>query len=89
LVVTGVTADGANYRNLSLTRHRRGSPINIATVDTKTEGFAAFICRDAGIPSAHASCYLEPGDVVAFSSNHKGAGLMLEGLRVTLDFIEY
>lgn len=89
LVVTGVTPDGANYRNLSLTRHRHGSSINISTVDTKTEGFTAFICRDAGIASTHASCYLDPGDVVALSSNHKGAGLRLEGLRVTLDFIEY
>lgn len=89
LVVTGAAGDEINYRDLSLTRYRNGSSINVATIDTAGEGFTALVCRDAGIRPNQAGCYLHAGDAIAVSSRHKGAGLVLEGLRVMLGFIEY
>ncbi|MER9579498.1 hypothetical protein NKJ36_31215 [Mesorhizobium sp. M0142] len=89
LVSLDAAPDETNYRSISLKRYRNGASINIATTDTATEGFNAFVCRDAGVRANQAGCYLDPGDIVTMDSNHKGAGLMLEGLRVILDFIEY
>ncbi|MER8461010.1 hypothetical protein NKH82_28980 [Mesorhizobium sp. M0915] len=89
LVAMGAPADETNHRTLSLNRYRNGSSTSIATIDTASEAFAAFVGRDAGVRANHVGSYLDPGDIVAVSSNHKGAGVMLEGLRVTLDFIEY
>ncbi|MER8453921.1 hypothetical protein NKG60_28865 [Mesorhizobium sp. M1428] len=89
LVSLDAAPDEKNCRSLSLTRDRNGASISIATIDTAAEGFSSFVCRDAGVRANQAGCYLDRGDIVTINSDHKGAGLMLENLRVILDFIEY
>ncbi|MER9082571.1 hypothetical protein [Mesorhizobium sp. M0028] len=89
LVAEEAEADERNYRTLSLNRYRNGPSINIVTIDTASKGLAAFVSRDAGIRASQAGSYLDPGDIVAMNSDHKGSGLMLEGLTVSLDYVEF
>ena len=84
-----VAANSTNYRNLILRRARAGSVTNIATIDTSSTGFTAFVPRDGGVPASPAGAYLEVNDVVLINSNPSSSGVEITDLAVTVDFIEY
>ncbi|WP_292561808.1 hypothetical protein [Mesorhizobium sp.] len=84
-----VAADAVNYRNLIVRRYRGGVSTNVSTIDTTAVGLTAFIARDGAVASNSAGADLEPGDVVIVNSNSAGAGRVLTGVAVTIDFMEF
>ncbi|MCF6120545.1 hypothetical protein L2449_27350 [Mesorhizobium muleiense] len=87
-VGTDIAADAVNYRSLLVRRMRAGVALTIGTIDTQA-GLTANVQKDGGITAIlTTNAALEPGDTVVITSNSAGAGKALNGLVVTVDYLE-